>query len=150
KVVAKNVGDRCLDRIRARPRVLTHYVAGVIDDISVVAGPADHGVFAHSAIKEVVTAKPLKRIVAPKPIDEILFAGSGECLPPISSIGRHAGYILYRDCNRLRIYAPAAVRDLDSDGVDIVGSDIGRVLKVWSRDEAQLAGYRVDHEAGCI
>ena len=51
---AERVGDRRLHRVGALVERLRHHVAGIVDDVGVVAGAADHRVGAGPAVKRVI------------------------------------------------------------------------------------------------
>ena len=50
----ERVGDRRLHRVGAFADGFRHHIAGVVDDVGVVAGAADHGVGARAAVERVV------------------------------------------------------------------------------------------------
>ena len=61
---AERVGDRRLHRVGALVERLRHHVAGIVDDVGVVAGTAAHRVSAGPAVKRVIARAAGDEIVA--------------------------------------------------------------------------------------
>src|SRR5258708_9332246 len=61
---AKRVGvERRIDRVRAFTGILTHHIAGIVDDVGVVAGPADHRVGSRAEVKRIAALGTRQRVV---------------------------------------------------------------------------------------
>jgi hypothetical protein len=78
---AEGVGDRRLHRVDARVEGFRHHVAGIVNDISVVAETADHGVGTNTAVENIVAAVAGDRVVEPVAgAVDIAAAGQGQIL----------------------------------------------------------------------
>ena len=85
EVAAEGKGHRGAHQVGPGGGALDGLVAGVVDDISVVADPAGHDVDAEAAVQRVVAAEADQRVVAAEPAQHIggVVAGYdvGELLP---------------------------------------------------------------------
>ena len=86
---AERVADRRLHRVGARVERFRHHVAGVVDDVGVVAGAADHGVGAGPAVERVVARAAVDQVAAAGPIMGEIFAGGAARDPGLE---RQAGH----------------------------------------------------------
>ena len=87
---------------------------------------------------------------APQPVKEILLARSGQALRLIGSVDRASDCVRHCDRSSLRVDAAVAIRDLDSDVVDIVAAAVARRFKIGRGNERQRARRRVDLEQAGI
>ena len=67
-VGAERVGDGALDRVGAFAGALGDHVAGVVDDVGVVAGAAAHRVGAGAAVEHVAAALPVSTLASALPV----------------------------------------------------------------------------------
>ena len=80
--VAVEIG---LHRVGALARVLDHLVAGVVDEVGVVAEPARHGVGAEAAVEPVVAGAAVEQIVAAEPVEDVGAALAEDLVLPVGA-----------------------------------------------------------------
>jgi len=120
-MAAEHTGDRALDLVDTLVLQLRHIVPGGVDDVSVVARPADHGVSPGTSIDPVVPAQPTQAIGPRQAVDDIvlrrgqrLAVGGCRCIHGIVASGagdRHTRKVGQRDRQQLgALVGPVARR----------------------------------------
>ena len=111
-----DVADRRLNRIGAFVRGLGHDVAGVVDHIGIVAGAADQGVGARSAIERVVAGAAGQHVGAGVAGQGVVERRAGQVLEARQRIGAGATVFCAVVSARLTV-TPAAACSYDTVSV---------------------------------